>query len=89
MDIELGTILSGVCVIGIGAILAWTFKTNARLARIEAKMESNSGTMKKHSGRIKKNEDGIHAVQLTLAEQRGVRRGSTPDLRPHGGGNNS
>ena len=86
---ELNTILSAVSAAGILAGLGWAWRINARLARMETKNEGVDARLKRHSKKIDKNEIDVHAAQLTLAHQRGIRNGSEPGLRPHREGKRS
>lgn len=85
MELDAATIMQGLALAGIIAILRWVWKINARVGGIESDVKhgfsTGSSTMKRHSEKIGTHDEEIRALQLTAAENRG--RGSNPSLRPH------
>lgn len=86
MEFDLAAIISTAGLAGIGAILAWAWRINGRLLKLEGDVEhgfeSGRKTMKRHSENLRDNNDDIRALQLTAAEMRG-REKSNGSLRPH------
>ena len=89
MDFDAATIMQGLVLAGVLAILRWVWMINARVAGIESDVkhgfDSGRTTMKRHSEKLSVHDDEIRSLELTAAEHRG-RDGSNPGMRSFRGG---
>ena len=86
MEIDLSTIMQGLALAGILALIGWAWKMNARMATLEGNVkhgfDSGRKTMKRHSEKIETHDNEIRALEIVVAVAQG-REGSSGNLRPH------